>query len=165
MDSTQPKFPLYLLTGLLILFCSACFFFSRLDSAAANSSSLAGVAALREMSTQAIPYKTALSNNKPTLIEFYADWCTSCQALAPSISQFHEQYGSQINFVMLNIDEPQVQQQVQQYQVRGVPQLFFIRGDEPSVPLHDRTIVKTLVGAVPKPILGSWFEKLLYPTS
>ena len=157
MESTQPKFPFYLLTGVLILFCSACFFFSRLDSAAANSSSLAGVAALRQMSSQSIPYETALSNNKPTLIEFYADWCNSCQALAPTISQFHEQYGSQINFVMLNIDEPQVQQQVQQYQVRGVPQFFFLR--------DDRTIIKTLVGAVPQPILGSWFEKLLHITS
>lgn len=161
---TKPKLPIYLLTGLVILFCSACFFFIRLDSAAANSSSL-GVAALRQMSTQATPYQTALSNNKPTLIEFYADWCTSCQALAPSISQFHEKYGSQINFVMLNVDEPQIQQQVQQYQVRGVPQFFFIKSDEPSVPLHDRTVIKTLVGAVPQPILGTWFEKLLHPTS
>lgn len=157
MDSTQPKFRFYLSTGLLILFCSACFFLIRLDNAAANSSSLNGVAALREMSSQSIPYETALSNHKPTLIEFYADWCNSCQALAPSISQFHEQYSSQINFVMLNIDEPQVQQQVQQYQVRGVPQFFFMR--------NDRTVIKTLVGAVPQPILGSWFEKLLHTTS
>ncbi|MGB5962637.1 MAG: thioredoxin domain-containing protein [Coleofasciculaceae cyanobacterium] len=161
---TKPKLPIYLLTGLVILFCSACFFFIRLDSAAANSSSL-GIAALRQMSAQATPYQTALSNNKPTLIEFYADWCTSCQALAPSISQFHEKYGSQINFVMLNVDEPQVQQQIQQYQVKGVPQFFFIKSDEPSVPLHDRTVIKTLVGAVPQPILGTWFEKLLHPTS
>ena len=150
---TKPKLPLYLLSGLLILFCSACFFFSRLDNAVANSSSLAGVAALREMLSQSVPYQTALSNGKPTLIEFYADWCTSCQALAPSISQFHEQYGSEVNFVMLNVDEPQWQEQLQEYQVRGVPQFFFVKSDS--------TVVKTLVGAVPQSILGGWFEKLL----
>jgi thiol-disulfide isomerase/thioredoxin len=166
MNTTQPKLRFYLLTGLLILFCSACFFFIRLDSAAANSSSLAGVAALREMSAQSIPYETALSNSKPTLIEFYADWCTSCQALAPSIRKFHQQYGSQVNFIMLNVDEPQVQQQVQQYQVRGVPQFFFLKSDESKEdsPRH-HTIIKTLIGAVPEPVLGSWLEKLLYTTS
>lgn len=165
MDSTKPKFPFYLLTGLLILFCSACFFFSRLDSAAANSSSLAGVAALREMSNKSTPYETAISSDKPTLIEFYADWCGSCQALASSISQFHEQYSSQINFVMLNIDEPQVQQLVQQYQVRGVPQFFFLKGESVALLQASPRVVKTLIGAVPQPILRSWFEKLLHPTS
>jgi thiol:disulfide interchange protein len=58
---------------------------------------------------------------------------------------------------MLNVDQPQWQQQLQQYQVRGVPQFFFIRSD--------RTVIKTLVGAVPQPILSSWFEKLLHPIS
>jgi thiol-disulfide isomerase/thioredoxin len=161
MHSTKPKHHIYLITGLLILFCSACFFFIRLDSAAATSSSFAGVGALREMSSKSIPYKTALNDNKPTLIEFYADWCGVCQAIAPSINQFHEKYGSQVNFVMLNIDEPQVQQQVQQYQVRGVPQFFFLTLDNP----RHHTVIKTLVGAVPQSILAGWFEKLLHPTS
>jgi thiol:disulfide interchange protein len=58
---------------------------------------------------------------------------------------------------MLNVDQPQWQQQLQEYQVRGVPQFFFIRSD--------RTVIKTLVGAVPQPILSSWFEKLLHPIS
>lgn len=153
---TQPKLPFYLLSGLFILFCGACFFFTSLDRAAASSSPLAGLAALREMSGQSVPYETAVSNGKPTLIEFYADWCTSCQALALSISQFHEQYGSEVNFVMLNVDQPQWQQQLQQYQVRGVPQFFFLKSD--------RTVVKTLVGAVPQQILGGWFEQLLDPS-
>ncbi len=154
---TKPKLPFYFLSGLFILFCGACFFFISLDRAAASPSSLTGLAALREMSGQSIPYETALSNSKPTIIEFYADWCTSCQALAPSIRQFHQQYGSEVNFVMLNVDEPQWQQQLKQYQVRGVPQFFFIK--------PDHTVVKTLVGAVPQQILGGWFEQLLDPSS
>lgn len=155
---TQPKLRFYLLTGLFILFfCGACFFFTSLDRAAASPSTLAGLAALREMSGQSVPYETALSNGKPTLVEFYADWCTSCQALAPSISQFHQQYGLEVNFVMLNVDQPQWQPQLQQYQVRGVPQFFFLK--------PDRTIVKTLVGAVPQQILGGWFEQLRHPSS
>jgi thiol-disulfide isomerase/thioredoxin len=156
MDSTQPKLRLYLLAGLFILFCSVSFFLTRLDRAAASPSSLAGLAALREMAQQSVPYDIALSNGKPTLLEFYADWCTSCQSLAPTLSKFHEEYGSQVNFVMLNVDEPQWSQQLKQYQVKGVPQFFFMRSD--------RSVVKTLVGSVPEPILGKLFEQLVNPT-
>ncbi len=157
MDSTQPKLRFSLFVAIFILFCGACFFFIRLDQATASPSSRSGLAALREIAEKSVPYESALSNGKPTLIEFYANWCTSCQALAPTISQFHSQYGSQVNFVMLNVDEPQWQQQLQEYQVRGVPQFFFIKSD--------RTVIKTFVGAVPQPILSGWFEKLLPPLS
>lgn len=103
------------------------------------------------MAQQSVPYETALSNGKPTLVEFYADWCTSCQALAPSVTKLHEQYGSQVNFVMLNVDESRWRQAIQQYQVRGVPQLFFIT--------PDLRVVKTLIGKVPEPILTQYLEQ------
>jgi thiol-disulfide isomerase/thioredoxin len=157
MNSTQLKWRFYILAGIFILFCSTCFFLSRLDRAAASPSSLVGLASLQEMAQQSVPYESALNNGKPTLIEFYADWCTSCQSLAPSISKFHEEYGSQVNFVMLNVDDPQWRQQVQQYEVKGVPQFFFIKSD--------RKIVKTLVGRVPEPILTQLFEQLVNPAA
>ncbi len=157
MESSQPKRRFYLLTGLLlILFCCASLFLIRLDQAAAMPSSLPGVASLRAMAQQSVPYESALSNGKPTLVEFYADWCTSCQSLVPTLAKFHEQYGSQVNFVMLNIDDPHWHQEMQQYQVVGVPQLFFIQSDH--------TVIKTLVGRVPEPILAPLFEQLANPT-
>lgn len=156
MDSTQPKWRFYLFTGIFILFVGTCLFLTRLDQAVASPSSLTGIASLREMAQQSVPYERALTNGKPTLVEFYADWCTSCQSLAPSISKFHEQYGSQVNFVMLNVDEPQWSYQLQQYQVKGVPQFFFIRSD--------LTVVKTLVGRVPEPILAQLLDQLANPT-
>ena len=57
--------------------------------------------ALDEKST---PLEVALSNNKPTLMEFYANWCTVCQAMAPDIAQLEQQYADKVNFVMLNVD-------------------------------------------------------------
>jgi thiol-disulfide isomerase/thioredoxin len=108
------------------------------------------------MAQQSVPYESALTNGKPTLVEFYADWCSSCQSLAPSIAKFHEQYGSQVNFVMLNVDDSQWRPLMQQYQVMGVPQFFFITSS--------RRVVKTLVGRVPESILAQLFEQLLNPT-
>jgi thiol-disulfide isomerase/thioredoxin len=154
MHSTQRKLRLPLLAGaLFIVFFSTAFLLSPL-AAAAMPLSFTGITSLREMAQQSVPYEKALSNGNPTLIEFYADWCTSCQSLAPSINSFHKQYGSRVNFVMLNIDDPQWSQQVQQYQVAGVPQFFFMRSD--------RTLMKTLVGRVPDSILAQLFEQLVY---
>lgn len=157
MDSPQPKRWFYLLAGIFILFWGILFFLTRLDQSAVTPLSSTGAASLREMAQQSVPYESALSNGKPIFVEFYADWCTSCQSLAPSIKQFHEQYGSQVNFVMLNVDAPQGHQLVQQYHVKGVPQFFFMRSDH--------SVVKTLVGRVPESILAQLFEQLVKPTS
>lgn len=157
MDSTQPKRRFYLLAGLfIILFCSISFFLTRLDQAAASPSSPVGLVALREMAQQSVPYESALINGKPTLVEFYANWCTSCQSIAPSLAKLHDQYGSQVNFVMLNVDDPQWRQQMQQYQVVGVPQFFFMKSDH--------QLIKTLIGRVPDTILAQLFEQLVNPT-
>jgi thiol-disulfide isomerase/thioredoxin len=157
MDSTQLKWRFYLLAGLFILVLGISFLLTRLDQAAATPSPISGLNSLREMAQQSVPYESALNNGKPSLVEFYADWCTSCQSLAPSLAKFHDQYGSQINFVMLNVDDPQWRQQMEQYHVVGVPQFFFMRSDH--------RVIKTLVGGVPEAILAQLFEQLVNPMS
>ena len=141
----------------ILLLSVLCFFLVACQPATAMPSSITGVAALGEMAQQSVPYQTALSNGKPTLIEFYADWCTTCQSLAPSVSRFHQKYGTQVNFVMLNVDAPQGSQLIQPFQVKGVPQFFFIRSDH--------KLAKTLVGRVPEPILAKQLEQLINSTS
>ncbi|HEY9634578.1 MAG TPA: thioredoxin domain-containing protein [Coleofasciculaceae cyanobacterium] len=154
MDSTQPKRRFYFLAGIfIILFFSISFLLTRFDQPAASASPTLGLISLREMAQQSLPYESAMTNGKPTLVEFYADWCTSCQSVAPSIAKFHEQYGSQVNFVMLDVDDPQWRPQMEQYQVMGVPQFFFMSSDH--------TVLKTLVGGVPESILARLFEQLV----
>ena len=53
----------------------------------AASRSLLGRPALDELRLHSIPLESALSNGRPTVLEFYADWCEVCNELAPAALQ------------------------------------------------------------------------------
>ena len=85
-----------------------------------------GVASLSEQAQASTPLEVALSNNKPTLMEFYANWCTTCQAMAPQMQQLKESYSDRVNFVMLNVDNTKWLPEVTEYNIDGIPHFVFI---------------------------------------
>ncbi|MGK7876208.1 MAG: thioredoxin domain-containing protein [Xenococcaceae cyanobacterium] len=141
----------FLIAALFFLFVAGIFWATRADVSAMSNSSVAGLVAIKEMAQQSVPYEVALANGKPTLLEFYADWCTTCQSMAPTLSKLHQQYGERVNFVMLNIDRPEWIPQLKQYQVTGVPQFIFLDSNQ--------EVQKNLVGKVPETIIVQLFEQ------
>ncbi|MDE5086650.1 MAG: thioredoxin domain-containing protein, partial [Trichodesmium sp. St16_bin2-tuft] len=81
---------------------------------------------LNEMAEAAIPLDEALGNNKPTLVEFYANWCTTCQAMAPELEEIRQQYAQNTNFVMLNVDNSKWLPELVKYRVDGIPHFVFL---------------------------------------
>jgi thiol-disulfide isomerase/thioredoxin len=81
---------------------------------------------LTAMAQEAVPLEMALGNGKPTLMEFYANWCTSCQAMAPDMLALKKDYGDQINFVMLNVDNSKWLPEILSYRVDGIPHFVFL---------------------------------------
>ena len=75
---------------------------------------------------KSVALDVAISNNKPTLTEFYADWCTSCQAMAGDLAQIKESYGDRVNFVMLNVDNTKWLPEMLRYRVDGIPHFLFM---------------------------------------
>ncbi|MGB7412721.1 MAG: thioredoxin domain-containing protein [Thermosynechococcaceae cyanobacterium] len=118
----------------------------------AIATNLTGLKIMKEMAQEAVPYESAIASSKPTLLEFYADWCSVCQSMAPTMADLKHQYGDDLNFVMLNVDDAQWHQQMDQYDVTGVPQFSLLNSHQ--------SLVKTLVGRIPGSILTEEFKQL-----
>jgi thiol-disulfide isomerase/thioredoxin len=111
----------------------------------ANAIGWSGLKVMQEMAREAVPYEVAIASSKPTLLEFYADWCSVCQSMASTVQTLEQQYGENINFVMLNVDDAQWLPQMDQYDVTGVPQFTLLDSQQASL--------KTVVGRIPEPVL------------
>ena len=86
---------------------------------------------LDQLARRSLSPEVAFLDGKPTLIEFYADWCEVCRAMAPSMLSIEEKYKDQIDIVLLNVDNPRWQYLIDKYNVLGIPQmnLFDVNGE------------------------------------
>ena len=90
---------------------------------------LSPAAPLDKLARQSLEPAVALSNGRPSVIEFYADWCEACQAMAPAMERVEGTHHSQLDVVLLNVDNPRWQPEVDRYDVNGIPQLEFFAAD------------------------------------
>jgi thiol-disulfide isomerase/thioredoxin len=88
---------------------------------------------LEAQAEHSTPLDIALSNGKPTLTEFYANWCSSCQAMAKDLSEIKQQYSGSVNFVMLNVDNTKWLPEILRYRVDGIPHFVFLDGEGEAI--------------------------------
>ena len=65
----------------------------------------------------------AFKNNKPTFLEFYAEWCEVCKEMAPKVSDLKAAYEKDVNFVFLNVDNQKWDNYIRKFNVNGIPQV------------------------------------------
>jgi len=80
-------------------------------------------APLERLARQSPDLATALTNGRPTLVEFYADWCEACRAMAPAMEAIEQRRRGALDVVLLNVDNPRWQPELDRYAVNGIPQL------------------------------------------
>lgn len=118
-----------------------------------------GATSLDAQAEASTPLEVALSNGKPTVMEFYANWCTSCQAMADDLEELKDKYGDAVNFVMLNVDNSKWLPEILTYRVDGIPHFVFFGNDgkaiAQSIGEQPRSIMdanlEALVAALPLP--------------
>tara|TARA_B100000886_G_scaffold255402_1_gene180855 strand:- start:148 stop:696 length:549 start_codon:yes stop_codon:yes gene_type:complete len=78
---------------------------------------------LKSFGELSVEPEIAFKNNRPTFLEFYAEWCEVCKEMAPKVSQLKNDYEKDINFVFLNVDNQKWENYIRKFNVNGIPQV------------------------------------------
>ena len=73
-------------------------------------------------------FKQVINQNKPVLLDFYADWCRPCRTLFPTVRKLADKYKEDFIMRKINVDEnPKL---AQRFKVRSIPALFILKDKE-----------------------------------
>ena len=73
-------------------------------------------------------FKELINSETPVLIDFYADWCGPCKALAPVIQQLKSEMGEQVRIVKIDVD--QNQPLASKLQIQSIPTIMIFQNGE-----------------------------------
>ena len=79
------------------------------------------------------------SKTQPVVVDFWAEWCGPCRAIAPTLAQIAQEYSGKLKIVKLNVDENM--NSSSRFNVRSIPTLLVFKGGQ---------VADQIVGAVPK---------------
>ena len=80
-----------------------------------------------------------IQSKKITLVDFWADWCQPCHAMAPTVEALAEEYGDRILIAKVDVDANPMT--THKYELRGIPALLLFKNGE---------LVQQIVGVQPK---------------
>lgn len=89
-----------------------------------------------------------LNSELPVLVDFWAEWCSPCRMIGPSVEQLAQEYAGKAHVYKLNIDTDG--EIAGRYGVMSIPALLVFKGGK---------VVDQMVGAAPKPQLAALLDR------
>ena len=91
-----------------------------------------------------------LKSPTPVLVDFWAEWCAPCRAIAPIVKDLAASYSGKVKVVKMNIDENP-----------GTPGRYGVRAIPTVLAFKNGTVVGQITGARPKSAFEDMVQKLL----
>ncbi len=90
-----------------------------------------------------------LKSKEPVVVDFFAEWCGPCKAMAPALDQVAKEMAGKVKVVKVDVDQcPEI---TQKYRIQAMPTLMVFK---------DGKVASTQVGAlVQKAKLESWIKQ------
>ena len=92
--------------------------------------------------------RDVVGSDVPVVLDFWAEWCPPCRALAPTFEELAKQYSGRVRFLKLNVDDNA--EVPQRFGIKGIPTLVFFDGGRE---------VERVVGAMGKDALARVVDK------
>jgi thioredoxin 1 len=97
---------------------------------------------------------SVVQNEKPAIVDFWAEWCQPCKMLAPTVEEIANEYDDKVLVTKLNVDDnPQT---ATKFGIRGIPTLLFFKGGQ---------VVQQIVGVKTKAEIKKIIDEHLFASS
>lgn len=100
--------------------------------------------------TEATFENEVLNSEMPVLVDFWAEWCGPCRAVAPTLEKLAKEFSGQVKIAKVNVDENP-----------GLSQAFNIMSIPTIMCIKERTLVFNQPGALPEPAFRDLLTQLV----
>jgi thiol-disulfide isomerase/thioredoxin len=111
------------------------------------------LALLVSLQSQSAPITLIGTNNKPTVVDFWAPWCTNCQSMAGTLAAIENDYAGKVNFIMVDGDKKENWPLIERFGVDAIPHMALLDSEG--------NVETALIGPIPKSVMKADLDVLL----